>query len=186
MIIPKKNVQNEDRYKNTSSSESCIKVIIKDSKTGESVNAIFGNEQFARILAQKRGLIDKQGKIKRQEDYINFLNKDYLNYMIENEDEPINIDIDIEKLRKSKPNLIFDKPLTFEQLNVKNEQELLEKHFDFNYTKGHGILKKEYYEKYTSNPAFIALLIDLGYDVVWGDFVFNLNIYTEPFNSHFK
>ena len=76
--------------------------------------------------------------------------------------------------------------MTFGQLGIKSEEEFLEKYFDFNYAKGSGNLKSEYYEKYTREPAFIALLIDLGYDVVWGDYVPNLNISTESFISRFK
>ena len=178
MIIPEKKVRNEDRYKNSSTAQSCIKVILLDHKTGDTVNAIFGNEEFARLIAKKYGLlIDKKGRLKDQKAYIQFLNKEYLEYMLKNGDKPIDIDMDIEKLKKSSK-YIFDRPVTFEQLNINSEQELLEKYFDFDYIKGKGTLKVEYYEKYTRNPSFIALLIDLGYYVTWGDIAPVLTIST--------
>lgn len=181
MKAPKKTVTNEDRYRNLSTAQSCIKVVLIDTKTGQNTNAIFGNEEFARLLAEKRGLlIDKQGRFEDQKAYIRFLNEDYANYMIKNDGKVIDAGIDIKKYNSI---LTFSRPMTLEELNIKDEGELLKKYFDFDYKKGSGMLKGKYYEKYTRDPAFIALLIDLGYDAVWGDYVLNLNIYTEPFIS---
>lgn len=187
MSMLSKNVKNEDRYKNLSTAQSCITVTLKDADTGKSLKIIIGNEQFARLLAKQRGVSVGKMQVKsNQEAYLHFLNEQYVPYMLENEGKVIDLGMNLQQIKKSTPSLIYKIPLTFEQLNVSSEQELIEKFFDFNIAKESGTLKGIYYEKYTRDPSFIALLLSLGYDVVWGDYVPNLNIYTYSFLSHLK
>lgn len=182
----KKSVRNIDRYKNISTVPSAIKIQLKDTEIGQTISAVVRNDDLFVFLIEEK-------MVKNPEDYIKFL--------ISSESKPLEINLsNFEKIlgkrwcrgksslgeKYFKEHVSFEVPMTFEQLDIKSEEELLEKYFDFNDTKGSGSLKSEYYEKYTREPAFIALLIDLGYDVVWGDPFPNLKIYTTPFISHFK
>jgi hypothetical protein len=173
-----KSVNSIDRYKNISTAPAAIKLQLKDIATGEKINVVIGNDDLSGFLIAEKIVKDYE---------------DYVNYMIKNEGAPLEINID--NLKKAlgrrwshgkvslseeyfKEYVSFEEPMTFEELGVKDEQELLKKFFDFDYAKGTGVLKVEYYEKYTRNPAFIALLIDLGYYVTWGDIAPVLNIST--------
>ncbi|MBM2834875.1 MAG: hypothetical protein HW406_2036 [Candidatus Brocadiaceae bacterium] len=182
----KKSVKNIDRYKNVSTSPSAIKIQLKDTKMCQTKDVVVRNDDLFDFLIEEK-------LIKNLEDYIE--------YLIRSESKPIEINLSNfenvlgKRWCRGKSSLgkkyfnehvSFEVPMTFRQLGIKSEEELLEKYFDFNYPKGSGSLKSEYYEKYTREPAFTALLIDLGYDVVWGDPFPNLNIYITPFISHFK
>lgn len=177
-------VDNIDRLKNISTAPSAIKVQFREAD--KNVNGIVRNDDLFNFLIEE--------KVVKSSD-------DYIRYMTVNGKQPLEIDLNAFKKSLGKrwcrgrslkgkeyfaQYIVFEAPMTFQQLRVEDESELLKKYFVFDYTKGLGTLKNEYYEKYTRNPAFIALLIDLGYDVVWGDYVPNLNIYTKPFISHFK
>ena len=181
-----KSVRNVDRYKNISTSPSAIKIQLKDTKIGQTIDVVVRNDDLFVFLIEEK-------MVKNPEDYIKFL--------ISSESKPLEINLsNFKKIlgkrwcrgksslgeKYFKEHVSFEVPMTFGQLGIKSEEELLEKYFDFNYAKDSGCLKSEYYEKYTREPAFIALLIDLGYDVVWGDYVPNLNISTESFISRFK
>lgn len=172
-------VEDIDRFKNISTAPSAIKVQFKEGD--KNINGIVRNDDLFNFLVEVRTVKDPI---------------DYINFMTINGKQPLKIDLNAFKKRLGKrwcqgkaalgekyfsEHVIFKAPMTFKQLNVKGKDDLLIFYFDFNNKKGHGTLKNEYSEKYTRNPAFIALLIDLGYDVVWGDYVPNLNIYTRPF-----
>lgn len=182
MTVPQKTVTDMDRYKNFSTAQSCIKVVLRDTKTGQVFNAVFGNEHFARILAGQHGhKFDKRtGRIEDQAAYEKFL-EEYVEYMSTHGREPLDVTLDFDELRQHQPSPLFDKALTFQALGVTDEAELLNTFFDFNPVKKHGVLKSEFYEQYARNASFIALLIELGYDVVWGDYIPTLNIYAQPF-----
>lgn len=64
---------------------------------------------------------------------------------------------------------IFESPMTFQELQVKSEEELIEKYFFFDGSKNIGNPKLGFADVY--NPRFTALLIDLGYVVSRGDIV---------------
>lgn len=177
-------VDNIDRFQNVSTAPSAIKVQFREA--GKDVNCIVRNDDLFNFLIEE--------KVVKSLD-------DYIRYMAVNGKRPLEIDLNAFKNslgerwcrgRSSKGKqyfgkyVVFEAPMTFQQLKVEDESDLLKKYFIFDYKKGLGTLKNEYHEKYTRNPAFIALLIDLGYDVIWGDFVPDLNIYTKPFSSHFK
>lgn len=182
----KKSVRNIDRYKNISTVPSAIKIQLKDAKIGQTIDVVVRNDDLFVFLIEEK-------MVNNPEDYIRFL--------ISSESKPLEINLSNFEIilgkrwcrgksslgeKYFKEHVSFEVPMTFGQLGIQSEEELLEKYFDFNYTKGSGSLKSEYYEKYTREPAFTALLIDLGYDVVWGDPFPNLNIYTTPFISRFK
>lgn len=179
-----KSVDNIDRFKNISTSPSALKIQFKEAD--KNINGIVRNDDLFNFLIEE--------KIVKSSD-------DYIKYMNINGKRPLEIDLNAFKKTLGKrwcrgqsskgkeyfdQYIVFEAPMAFQQLRVQTENELLKKYFVFDYTKGSGSLKKEYYEKYTRNPAFIALLIDLGYDVVWGDIVPTLSIYTKPFVLHFK
>jgi len=178
----KKTVQDIDRYKNVSTAPSAIMIKLQDKNIDKTINVIVRNDEFYNFLITEKVVKDYEG---------------YVSFMSNAKGKPIQIDLNnFKRLIGSgkaqlgekylKEYMIFAEPMSFEHLDVANEKELLNKYFDFDYSKGSGMLKGEYYEKYTRDPAFIALLLNLGYDVVWGDYVPNLNIYTEPLISHFK
>jgi len=167
-------MQPSERYKNISTAPSYILAKVRDSETEEIFNIVLRNDDLASYFAEKRGLSVEA----------------YVAYMIKNEDNILDINmVEFEKFvgkrhfgnerngKKFIRDMIFDKPMTLNQLEVEDESKLIESYFDFDYAKGYGMLKSEYYEKYTSNPAFIALLIKLGYNAFQGDIVPNLNIY---------
>ena len=161
-----------NRYKIFITGANYIKITVKDVGTRKVSNMIVDNTDFASFLTSEHYLMtDELGRP-----------VDYADYMEKNEGKIIEINLNnfekwVSKKRfgKEKVNkeylqnyiLIFEQPLTFEQLGVKKENELIEKYFDFNRITSVGKLKKEYEEKkeISKNPAFIAMLIDLGYIV---------------------
>lgn len=169
----------EAKYRNISTAPSYIKIKFKDPGSDEVFNMIVENTDMVFYLANKRGLEMIQ---KDSEAFKKFAESDYVNYMVENEGKLLDFDIDdfISFVSKSRfgnrksaetylKSLIFGAPLTLKQLNVNNEKELIEKYFVFNSDKSQGSLKEEYNSQYSLNPAFIALLVDLGYNVGRGD-----------------
>jgi len=179
-----KKVTDKDRYLNCSSSPSAIKIIFQDEESGKIINAVMRSDDLLNFL-KKEKRITIQNYIEfmlKHENTAILVNLRNLEYMLGKRWLGNNARGE-EYIRKY---TIFKQPNTFEELNVKNEQELLNKYFDFDYTKGSGKLKRQYFKEYTRNPSFIALLIDLGYDVVWGDFNPDLYIYTIPFVSLHK
>lgn len=180
-----KSVRNIDRYKNNLfSMTSFIKLKLKDKNTGRLINIVLPNLLFADYLALQKGLNrDKIGRFKSTADYVKFKQNDYVNFMVDSENESIQINLpDFELFvgKKYFNSIVFDKHLTFELLEVNSENELLEKYFVFDYSKGQGYLKSKY-QQYAYNSEFIALLLELGYDVVEGDPRPNISIYTYPF-----
>ncbi len=175
-----KNVQNEHRYRNLSTAPSALKVQIMDHKGKEIINAIVRNDDMFLFLLEQNVVSNPHA---------------YVAHMIRNDGTPIVLDMQIfmkflatkwgEKAVNAEKfffdHNLFEKPATFDQLGVENEMELIHTFFDFNFEKSKGTLKSKYFDVYTRNPSFIALLIDLGYDVVWGDYIPNLNIYAHPF-----
>ncbi|MBF0490994.1 MAG: hypothetical protein HQL15_10390 [Candidatus Omnitrophica bacterium] len=177
-----KNVKDIDRYKDFFAS-SCIKLLVRDIHTKEISTIIVGSSSFAEFYANAHGFQKSKNK-NNLKNYQAFLNTKYLQDLASHRNLPL--DVDMKELKKSTFFLIANKSISFEDLSVQNEQDFINKYFDFNSTDGSGTLKNEYYEKYTRNPTFISLLIDLGYDAVWGDYIPNLNIYTKPFVLRFK
>ena len=119
----------------------------KDVKNDEEVNAIVRNYDLYRFFKKEKS----------------FSKEDYINFMIENGNKPLAIDLDkfknliTESQSKKKPYYaeehfqkynIFESPLTFGQLDVASENELLEKYFDFNFNEYSGYLKEEYRKIY--------------------------------------
>lgn len=174
----------EEKYKNISSSPSFIKIRFKNEETGEIINMIVENQDMATYLAIKHGLkTDNLGRFKDTKAYENFIKKDYITYMVVNEGKVLDIDFnDFKKIisrarfgnetatEKYLNSHIFLEPMTFQELNVNSEEQFIKEFFDFGSNKNYGILKQGY-KQFNSNPAFIALLIDLGYDVGRGDIV---------------
>lgn len=175
----------ELRYKNISTAPSYIKIKFKSSETGEILNMIIENEDMASYLANKQGLeMDKFGRFKDMEAYKNFIETFYIDYMKKNENKVLDIDINdfkkfVSRIRfgdektgeKHLNSLIFSTPFSLKDLGVADKNELIEKYFNFGSKGTQGTLKNEYYKEYGSNPAFIALLIDLGFYVGRGDIV---------------
>lgn len=180
----KETSRKEEKYKNISSSPSFIKIRFKNEETGEIINMIVENQDMATYLAIKRGLkTDNLGRFKDMEAYKNFVENDYIIYMVANEGKVLDIDFnDFKKIisrvrfgnekatEKYLNSRIFVEPMTFQELNVNNEEHFIKEYFDFDSNKGYGTLDQNY-KQFNSNPAFIALLIDLGYDVGRGDIV---------------
>ena len=167
-----------DRYKIFITGANYIKITVKDTVTGKILNMIVDNTDFASFIASERGLrTDKVRRFIDNEAYVKFRDKEYVEYMRENEGKISEINLNnFEKFigigkekagKKAVEGCIFDQPMTLDQLGVRNESELIEKYFTFNEESGEGKLKKEYEEKkeISKNPAFIAMLIDLGYIV---------------------
>lgn len=177
--------QKELIYKNISTAPSYVKIKFKSLKTEKILNMIVENGHLASYLANKNGLkMDKLGRFKDMKAYLKFIETDYVRYMIENEGKVLDIDIDNFKkfvgktcfgeekaAEKYLNTFIFIESLNLNDLNVNNEKELIDKYLDFDSERGSGTIKKEYYRQYSSNPAFIALLMDLGYNVGRGDII---------------
>ena len=186
MCLSDKSVRNIDRYKNSlTSMSSFIKLKIKDVKTGKLINLVIENILFADYLATEQGMIrDRAGRFKDSEASIKFKKNTYVDFMLKNDDKPIEINLERFKTFIGNEYLrthVFTTSLSLQQLNVIDEKEFITKYFDFKCSEGEGILKGKYYNEYGNNPLFIALLIELGYDVLSGDISPNLNIYTKPF-----
>lgn len=179
----KKGVSNEDRFKNISTEMSAIKVFVKDKVSGERFIIIVGNQIFYDFMKGER----------------NFTYDDYVHFMVKNENNEIPVDVDrlkkylsipygvkgskkVEELFKKK--YLVGPTLSFEDLDVKTEVELVTRYFDF--TEPSGSLKLEFYKKSKPNdifhtPSFVDLLLSLGYEVTWEDYSGVLRISTKPF-----
>jgi len=152
-------------YRNISTAPSCLRISLYDTDTNRIVNLIIGSTDLADFFTKKRG----------------YSYEDYFNYIEQHRNKPLEISLEQFALSISERfgskkrgveylhSLIFDKPLTLEELRVQSPSELLVHYFDWSQGTDHGIIKSEYAEKYSSDPAFIALLIELGYHVGWGD-----------------
>ena len=180
MVPPSKNVTDQDRFRNTSSAPSCVKVRFKDTNTGAVINAILGADELAHFLASERGFFGRSGRIRDLKAYRHFMEQEFVDFMLQHDSKPT--ELSFERLNKFDGKRFGEPPkgkrytdiisfgtsMTFNDLGVNDEAEFLDRYFDFDASKGYGTLKGEY-GKYTRNPAFIALLIDLGYDAGWGD-----------------
>jgi hypothetical protein len=177
MQIPEEGYKRPERYSNISSAPSYIKVSLRDVNTNKLFKMIARNDDLASFFAEEKRVP---------------LNM-YADFMTQNEGKILDIDMpkfekfigrirfgDESRGKTYLSDLVFEKAMSFEQLGVESEKELIEKYFDYDYTTGLGVLKAEYYQKYTTDPAFIVLLIELNYDAFQGDIVPNLNIYKKP------
>ena len=171
-MIPK-SMSNKTAFRNVTSSPSALKIQLLDPKTHKTTSLIIPSNELPQALAIKKGLkFDKLGRFKDQTAYQNFLENDYFKFMEENYGKPMALDIDLVQYK----NLLFERPLSLQDLSVGNEIELVNKFFKFDFDEGSGSLKREYSKEYGQNPAFTALLIDLGFEVYWGDLVPSLFI----------
>jgi hypothetical protein len=171
-----------NRYSIFMTGANFIKIRVRDIATGKLLSMIVDNNDLASFLASERGLeTDNFGRFVDSKAYINFREGEYVTQMTRNEGRVIEISLPNfekfiaksalgEKARKDVKEyiyehhiLIFEKPLTFEELNVRNEAELLDKYFELNASTKILVLKPTYLEEYNLNASFIALLIDLGY-----------------------
>ena len=176
--------------KRFASCENYIKIKIKDIGTGKSLNMIIDNYILASFMAAKHGFkIDKLGRFIDVEAARHFIENDYVRYMINMKDETIEINLsDLEKFIGRAPVgegaykdlkkyiyehyiLIFENPMSFDELGVNSEEELIKKFFDSDSKTRLLTLKQQYLETYNLNPSFIALLIDIGYFVGHTDVV---------------
>ncbi len=73
----KKTIKPSDRYMSLSSAPAAIKVKLKDIETGQTFNAVVTNESFFSFLKKEKG----------------FSEQEYVNYMIKNDDQIIDINL---------------------------------------------------------------------------------------------
>jgi len=182
-------------YSQFSSAPNYIKITVRDSSTQKTINLVVTNPDFAMFLASESGLeTDTYGRFKDTEALEVFLDKTYVPYM-EKHGRSI-LDINLENfgiffaksyfLGSSKEpveyldRFIFNQPLTFQDLDVQDEDELIEKMFDFDKNTGGGRIKNKIFGNLEADPSFLALLIDLGYEVGHGDIVPFLWIHKQP------
>ena len=187
-----KSVTNLDRYRNVSSGPSLLLLQFKDS-SGEIVKGSFSTEETFRFLKQEGMITSVDDFVKYMQSHENgplpidveefklFLGKSLLTKVPSlnrkyHRKEPLN---DRYKDMGSKifNGSLYAKPLTFSDLGVANESEMLMKYFSFNYKWGSGFYKNS---KAIDMPAFIAFLIGLGYDVYLDDYSGILAIRTNP------
>ncbi len=173
MNLPK--ISNMQRYQNVSTAPSAIKLLLKDTQTEQTFNVVVRNDDFFYFLQHIMGF-----------DYAK-----YVDFMIRKDGSPIEIDVQSfkeylwkrwnvkKKYREGYfiNKVTFEKEVTLKELEVANEKQILEKYFNCQET-GPCTLKVEYYERYNQAPAFLALLINLGYGVYWGDIAPVLSIST--------
>ncbi len=186
MVTFRQQSQESKRYGIFTTRVNYIKIQVRDTATGKILNVIADNTDFSIFLAIEHGLkTDKSGKFIDNNAYIKYRESTYVDHMTKNEGKLFEFDllafenlvskIHFGREKVPKENLenyilIFDQPLSFEQLGVKTEKELLEKYFDFDVFTEYGKLKDVYYTRhkyseYSLNPSFIATLLDLGYIV---------------------
>jgi hypothetical protein len=170
-----------NNYKNLASH---IEIQVKDSVTGRASHMVLPNKDFAFFLASERGLAtDKLGRFADNAALRRFLETDYVDYMVRNDGKPLEINLgNFENFygrshygseqagKKHVQGFIFSQPMTFDQLGVRSEKELIARMFEFNRETGRGVLKGPF-GKYSSEAAFLAMLIELGYEVEFGDVV---------------
>ena len=169
-----------NRYKE----DGYIKIIAKDVLTEKKVNMVISNTTFFVFLVHERGLAIYEAPAGRSmptypdpEAYRRFHEIGYEEYLLAHEGQYVAIDFkSLEQFlhsshhgvasdeKKYLETMIFDRPITFEQLGVHDEKELIRRMFDFDAESGRGIIKNEFIQ-YPYDPAFIATLINLGYEV---------------------
>jgi len=164
-----------------------IKIRAIDIQTKKRLNLIIDNTDFSLFMARNHGLkMDQFGRAINNEAYLKFRETEYIDYMIMHENKMIKISFkDLQKLvsqihfgKEDLPDtslknyiLIFENPMTFEQLGVKTENELIQTYFDYDLDGAFGKLKINYQKGYSLNPSFIATLLDLGFIVGQTDLV---------------
>ncbi len=172
--------QKIEMYRNTSTAPSFVKIKINDARSKKILNMVVENDRLAGFMASEHRV--------PEENLAKFYECDYVEWMLKNHDKPLDLDIEKfenylaettfgsksvtkEYLRKA----IFEAPMTFHELQVQSEEELIEKYFSFDRNKNIGNPKPGFAGAY--DPRFIALLIDLGYVVSRGDLVPILRIH---------
>ena len=160
-----------NRYKNLSTAPSYVKIKVRDE--GKIINVIWDNTDLFTYFLEK-GMGDEE---------------EYVDYMINHEETVFEIDINDyadfvgkkrfgnkKSGRRYVNKFIFEQPLNLGSLGVSNRNKLLNKYFNFSRASNTYILKSGHYEEYNLNPAFIALLIESGFEVFRGDYVPVLSI----------
>lgn len=171
-----KSVKKEDRYNNMLSMSSYIKVTIRDKNTNSVENLIIENLIFFNFLRSQNELHHKY---------------QYIKYMTQHDESNRPIDIIRDDLIKfigidSFNSKILKKPISLKNLSVDTEQEFLDKYFDAGHSDTYLILKSDYSKDFSNKPEFIALLLNLGYDIILGDAIPVLYIYNKPFIETLK
>ena len=178
-------------YSNLETGAIFIKVKMRDTATNQTVNIIVENYEFAAFLAIQKGLkIDKFHKFIDKAAFNKFVKEEYVDWMLKNEGKTLEIDLGTfkkyiaESLGENASAMFYENTYTYEQLGVENEQELVEKYFDYDSKICSGKFKqkngKKQNQEKLSYPAFIATFIDLGYTVGWEDFGGSMYIFKVP------
>lgn len=156
----------ENSFENVSTAPSAIKLQIIDSSTRKVLNVILRNDDYYSYVLQEKRIVSQQQYIKFLHDNIgtqHVVDLAKLQSGLEKRWAVGNKKVDAYFER----HVVFDEVMTLEGLHVKDKDELAKVYFDFRNQIGY--LKKEYYEQFNQKPGFVALLIDLGFDVRWGD-----------------
>ncbi len=191
--LAQKDLKMKSKYTKFSSASNYIKLLLKDEKEHEVFNIIVDNADFAGYMAEKDGLkVLGRMEANDQQQFKEFIEEKYVSYMLKNEGKMVSIDFKdfIKFIAKKKfgderqvseflKSFIYEKPSRLEDLNVRTEEELIKKYFDFNKETLSGNIKNEHIKNYNDNPAFIALLLEFGYEVYRGDVVPTLFIRKE-------
>lgn len=172
--------QRIEMYSNVSTASSYIKIRVSDLNSKKIVNMVVENAEFARFMASKYEV--------PKESLERFYKHDYIELMLKSDGELL--DLDIEKFenylakikfgsksvaKKYLKEASFGVPMTFRELGVISEDDLITKYFFFDKDKNMGSPKPGFSGSH--DPRFIALLIDLGYVVSRGDIAPILRIY---------
>lgn len=172
--------QRIEMYRNVSTAPSYVKIKISDAKHNKILNMVVENTALAGFIASERGI--------SKSDLEKFYKNDYVKLMLKSDSKLL--DLDIEKFedylakikfgskiaaRKYLQEASFDAPMTFRELEVMGEDELIRKYFFFEQNTKIGSPKPGFSGSH--DPRFIALLIDLGYVVSKGDIAPILRIY---------
>jgi len=157
--------QRIEMYGNLSTAPSYIKIKIRDATSKKTLNLVVENPELAGFM---------------ESEHIVTGACDYIEWMLRHENTSLDLNLTkfedylarkkfgsrsaaMTYLRQS----IYEAPMTFQQLNVRDEDELIGKYFYFDKNQSIGSPKLDLIDPH--DPRFIALLIDLGYVVSRGD-----------------
>ena len=158
-------------FKHVSSAPYYLDIKIRDPESGKIVKAVVENSDLADFLLFHTG---------RQTDAAtarHFYERGFFDYMVNHYGQILDLNLNTFTQHVSRrrfqnegiarrliASFLYEQPLSLTDLGVRNEQELLTTYFNVAPHRYH-LLKAEYIKQYNGNPAFIALLIHLGYAV---------------------